>query len=55
MPGCLTYDGSIGDALADVHEAIAGCVGSLNADGKKFPAEMQPTIAATIVVALDAA
>ncbi len=55
LPGCLTNGESIGDALANAHEAIAGFVESLLADGKPIPAETHPTIATTIVVTADAA
>jgi predicted RNase H-like HicB family nuclease len=55
LPGCLTYGESIEDALANAHEAIAGYVESLLADGEPIPAETHPTIATTIVVTPDAA
>ena len=55
LPGCLTYGESIEDALANAHEAIAGYVESLLADGEPIPRETHPAIAATIVVTPDAA
>ena len=55
LPGCLTNGESVEDALANAHEAIAGCVESLLADGEPVPGETHPTIAATIVLTPDAA
>ena len=43
------------DALANAHEAIAGYVESLLADGEPIPRETHPAIAATSVVTPDAA
>ena len=55
LPGCLTYGESVEDALANAHEAVAGYVESLLADGEPIPREGRPTIAASIVVTPDAA
>lgn len=55
QPGCPTYGQSLEDPLANAHEAIAGYVESLLADGEPIPREGRPAIAATIVVTPDAA
>ena len=55
LPGCLTFGDSVEDAFANAHEAVAGYVESLLADGEPIPKEAHPTIAATIVVTPDAA
>ena len=55
LPGCLTDGDSIEAAMATAHEAIAGYVESLLADGEPIPRETHPAIAATIVVTSDAA
>jgi predicted RNase H-like HicB family nuclease len=55
LPGCLTYGESIEDALANAREAIEVYVESLIEDGEPVPAEVHPTIAATIVISLDRA
>ena len=46
---------SLEDALANAHDAIAGYLESLPADGEPIPRETHPAIAATIVVTPDAA
>jgi predicted RNase H-like HicB family nuclease len=50
LSGCLTYGESIEDALKNAREAITGYVECLLADGESVPAEMNPTIATSIVV-----
>lgn len=55
LPGCRTYGESIEDALSNAREAISVFVESLQAHGEPIPDEVNPTIAATIVVTADEA
>jgi predicted RNase H-like HicB family nuclease len=48
LPGCHTWGGTKQEALANVREAIEGCIESLHATGDPVPEE-EPTVELAVV------
>jgi predicted RNase H-like HicB family nuclease len=49
IPGCISEGDTVEDALANIKEAIEGCLESLAANQQELPEE-QPVIVATVDV-----